>query len=339
MPRNIVLCAKCTWRVTIERRPLVILERFGGLGDLVCLLSSVNSLRAKHRSCWMVIICPPGTSPLAASAKLADAASDANSFFHWFITRNVWRPIKYRPLLPDEYRPARPQRLHLSEEFAAALNVTADPQTVHISATSPARKAVARRLAHANSDGRKIVVIHPGPTWPVREWPLSSWIQLVDMITAVLPVIVIQIGDDYDYLSGTRRPLHIAGAVNWVNQLTLMEMVALLERTAAFIGIDSGPLHIATVLGVPTIGLFGPIDARLRVHPRACTIVITGTADCLGCHHAASGPIHWRSGCPNEILCMRSIVPDRVFSAVRTLITERPEPSPKDADGRSTQII
>jgi ADP-heptose:LPS heptosyltransferase len=272
----------------------------------------------------MVIICPPGTSPLAVSTNLADAASDANSFFHWFITRSVWRPINYRPRLPDEFKPARPQRLHLSEEFAAALNVSSDPQTVHVSATSSARKAVARRLAYANPDGRKIVVIHPGPTWPVREWPLSSWTHLVDMITAALPVIVIQIGDDYDYLTRSQRPLHIAGAVNWVNHLTLMETVALLERTAAFIGIDSGPLHIATVLGVPTTGLFGPIDARLRVHPRARTIVVTGTADCLGCHHAASGPVHWRSGCPNDIVCMRSIVPEKVFCAIRALLTPKP---------------
>jgi heptosyltransferase-3 len=269
----------------------------------------------------MVIICPPGTSPLASSTGLADDAFDANSFFHWFITGRLWRPIIYRPRLPDEYKPARPQRLHLSEEFAAALNVSADPQTVHVSATSSARKAIAQRLAHANPDGQNIVVIHPGPTWPVREWPLPSWISLVDMITAAMPVLVIQIGDDYDYLTRSRRPLHIPGAVRWVNQLSLMETVALLERTAGFIGIDSGPLHIATTLGVPTIGLFGPIDARLRVHPRAHTVVVTGTADCLACHHAASGPVHWRSGCPNDIVCMRSILPETVFGAIRTLLS------------------
>ena len=36
----------------------------------------------------------------------------------------------------------------------------------------------------------------------------------------------------------------------------------LLRRAALVVGGDTGPIHVAAVLGVPTVGLYGPTDAR-----------------------------------------------------------------------------
>lgn len=41
-----------------------------------------------------------------------------------------------------------------------------------------------------------------------------------------------------------------------------MEMVALLRRARLVVGGDTGPIHIAAALGVPTLGLYGPTCAR-----------------------------------------------------------------------------
>lgn len=321
---NVAQCAKCIWQVKVKRKPLIVLERWGGIGDLICLLSAVKALREKHRSCWMVIISPPGTRELAASTALADAASDAHSFFQWFVTRWVWRAVHYGPLLPDEYHPPRARRRHLADEFASALCVSADQESVHVTPKPAERKFIARRLRSVNRDEHQIIVIHPGPTWLVREWPLNLWIDLTERMTAELPAIIIQIGGDYSYSKRTFRPAHVKHAIDWTNQLTLMQTVALLERAAAFVGIDSGPLHIATVLGVPAVALFGPTDGRLTVPPRANVQIITGAPTCLGCHHHASGPVHWRTGCPNNITCMQTISPANVLTALRkALISTR----------------
>jgi ADP-heptose:LPS heptosyltransferase len=106
-----------------------------------------------------------------------------------------------------------------------------------------------------------------------------------------------------------------------------LELVALLELANVYVGIDSGPLHIATTIGVPSIGLFGPTLAPLFLHPRASTKVITGSSKCIGCHHSSIGPIHWRTGCPNNIVCMEEITTEQVFCAVIKCLVEVESPS------------
>jgi heptosyltransferase-1 len=41
---------------------------------------------------------------------------------------------------------------------------------------------------------------------------------------------------------------------------TLSELMALARRSQVFIGGDTGPMHLAALLGVKTVALFGPTD-------------------------------------------------------------------------------
>jgi ADP-heptose:LPS heptosyltransferase len=112
----------------------------------------------------------------------------------------------------------------------------------------------------------------------------------------------------------------VPGAIDWINRLSIMETVALLEQSRLFLGIDSGPLHLATTLGIPTIGLFGPVMGSLRAHPRAPFTCLTANVPCLGCHHDPAGELHWRTGCPYDIRCMKLISVDDVFRAVTDVL-------------------
>jgi ADP-heptose:LPS heptosyltransferase len=38
----------------------------------------------------------------------------------------------------------------------------------------------------------------------------------------------------------------------------VLDLAALLRRSALFVGADSGPLHLAAALGTPVVGLYGP---------------------------------------------------------------------------------
>jgi ADP-heptose:LPS heptosyltransferase len=43
---------------------------------------------------------------------------------------------------------------------------------------------------------------------------------------------------------------------------SITEMIALFRRGSLVVGGDTGPVHVAAVLGVPTVGLYGPTSAR-----------------------------------------------------------------------------
>ena len=316
LPRNLGLAAQWLWNVKVRRKRLVLLVREGGLGDLACLLACVPGLRERHPNSWLVVISPPGCWKLVRSSQLADATADQGGFFHRFIEGLCARSSFYRPLLPDEYDPPRPQVLHLADEFARALGVTYELSRVRFKAPPRVRRRLARRLREANPRQRPVVVLHPGPTWPVREWPPHRWSELAELISAHTSALMVKIGTDFDSTHRLRPFPAIRDAVDWTNQLDVIETAALLEQASALVGIDSGPLHIAGVLRVPAVGLFGPIFGHLRIHPHARTIAVSGGVDCLGCHHAPTGHLHWRTGCPNDIACMQEITAKDVFAAV-----------------------
>jgi ADP-heptose:LPS heptosyltransferase len=43
-------------------------------------------------------------------------------------------------------------------------------------------------------------------------------------------------------------------------EMDLPELMALLRRAKFFVGADTGPLHLASALGTPVVGVYGPTD-------------------------------------------------------------------------------
>ncbi|MGB2337211.1 MAG: glycosyltransferase family 9 protein, partial [Alcanivorax sp.] len=50
------------------------------------------------------------------------------------------------------------------------------------------------------------------------------------------------------------------------DQLTLSELISLLQHSQGYVGNDSGPMHLAAACGIPVVALFGPTDEHIW-HP------------------------------------------------------------------------
>jgi len=314
---------RLVWRVGFCRRELLVIERRPpGIGDLICLFASVPGLRQRNPRAWVLFIVAPASQRLAQTIGLADAVTMADGVLDRVVRRLCPAKSFLRPALPDELQPARPRpRIHLADEFANHLGVNAQLDAVRLNPPPGTRFAIQKRLAKINPQVLPLVVVQPGPTWPVKSWPDASWLELGRGLAREFNVLVIQVGVDVDsFTREVRCVVRVPGSLDWVNQLDLVETSALLAGAHLFIGPDSGPIHLATTLGVPTIGLFGPTDGNCFVHPRAKTKILTGAVTCLGCHHAASGPLHWRTGCPFEIKCMQAITVESVLQTCRLML-------------------
>jgi len=51
-------------------------------------------------------------------------------------------------------------------------------------------------------------------------------------------------------------------AINLAGETSLGMLAALMERCSLFVTNDSGPSHVATAIGVPSVTVFGPADVR-----------------------------------------------------------------------------
>ncbi|OYW74772.1 MAG: hypothetical protein B7Z37_16390 [Verrucomicrobia bacterium 12-59-8] len=291
-----------------------IVERNGGLGDVLCLMPALAALRLRHPNIRLIVITSRALMPIVQLAQVADVVLPSGARGLAWLRKQIHPIFDCHALLADEQEPPQPRsRTHLMEEFARILGVSDQP-LVYPQFTAPANAftRVTALLQEEDLCHRSLVVIHSGPTWPVKQWPVQHWQALTNRLRNERGVEVIQAGLDGHPGDPAERTPRVPGAHDWVNRLSLIETAALLSQAKLFIGIDSGLLHLAQALRVPAIGLFGPTDPACFMPPDRVESGMTAALPCIGCHHHAKGPLHWRTGCPYQIQCMSDLGVDEV---------------------------
>lgn len=97
-----------------------------------------------------------------------------------------------------------------------------------------------------------LVGIHPGASVAEKRWPLERFREVAAATAGQPGVRVLAFAEPGGYGSELFTIPQVVGA-----QGTLRELIALVERCGLLVCNDSGPMHIAGALGVPTIAMFG----------------------------------------------------------------------------------
>jgi ADP-heptose:LPS heptosyltransferase len=97
-----------------------------------------------------------------------------------------------------------------------------------------------------------VIGIHPGASLVEKRWPLEGFRQVAIATTAQSGVKVLAFAEPSGYGAELFDIPGVVGA-----QVTLREMMALIEQSSLLVCNDSGPMHIAGALGVPTVAMFG----------------------------------------------------------------------------------
>ena len=91
---------------------------------------------------------------------------------------------------------------------------------------------------------------------------------------------------------------------------------AIIRRMQLMVSTDSGPRHLAAALGIPTIGLFGPIDPSWSANYQPGAVELRLDLPCSPCGSRICPLMHHR--------CMRDLSVSMVFAAVRRMLTAAP---------------
>jgi lipopolysaccharide heptosyltransferase I len=116
---------------------------------------------------------------------------------------------------------------------------------------------VSRRLS-----GR-LAVVNPGAGWPSKRWPAERFGEVARHLGQKHGVrsIAVWAGDEERNWAETIAEV-ASGYATLACDTTLGQLGALCRRAELFVGADTGPLHLAAAVGVPCIGLFGPMSAE-----------------------------------------------------------------------------
>jgi lipopolysaccharide heptosyltransferase II len=137
------------------------------------------------------------------------------------------------------------------------------PNRVEIFLSEEDRALVAVRLKALGISEAPLITIHPGAPWRPRAWRPERFAEVGRQLLARYDVHVLYVGaaedvDIRDRISALLPDRRAHFLFDW----RLTETAALIERSALFIGNDSGLAHIAAACGTPVIALYGPQDPR-----------------------------------------------------------------------------
>lgn len=129
------------------------------------------------------------------------------------------------------------------------------------------------------------IVLHPFSGWKYRNWKIDSYAQLINKIIEITQIKVVVIGSEEEKLIGERLKEKIKNKfkITTVFESELENVIHYLSNTILFIGNDSGPLHLASALGVQSIGLFGPAPPELTAPQKKENFYFYKKVECSPC--------------------------------------------------------
>jgi heptosyltransferase-2 len=121
----------------------------------------------------------------------------------------------------------------------------------HLGMELPPKEEAAQPNAECRMGNAKgVVVIHSGAAQPARVWPLERFGFLAQQLRGQgYAVEVVCDAGQREWWTGHGENARVAGRIG--------ELLAILEGAGLFVGSDSGPGHLAGILGIPTFTLFG----------------------------------------------------------------------------------
>ena len=106
-----------------------------------------------------------------------------------------------------------------------------------------------------------LVAIHPGSPVVLKRWRPERYAKLADWLVAQKRAKIIFVGVDAEMpIIAEIQALMREKSFNIAGKTSLTQLASILQLCQLFIGNDSGPMHLAAAVGIPTIGLYGPGD-------------------------------------------------------------------------------
>ena len=159
---------------------------------------------------------------------------------------------------------------------------------------------------------RPLIAIHPWTSskTPYKRWLPERYAQVADRFIAEMGATVMFTWgpDELNSVEAIRKKMNQASILGPKTE-SLTQLAEIFGRCDLYIGGDTGPMHIASLMGTPVVALFGPtypsVNAPIGPHR-----MVRKDVGCNPCREQSC----------EEVTCMRAITADEVFDAARDLL-------------------
>ncbi|WP_052891260.1 glycosyltransferase family 9 protein [Thermogemmatispora carboxidivorans] len=275
-------------RTDDKSRELLVI-RPGAIGDTLLTFPVLSALRATLPSTRLTLVGNAQVLPLARWLGVADAVEDyadlrwsalfaeggldhmglgprlrqAERVVCWLTDAEglVERNLREAGVTAVTVRPGRPPAgagVHVASYLAQTLGLVFDVARAVASCYRLPSAVLEQELPLFNAAP---LVIHPGSGSALKCWPASRFAAVVRWAWARdWPVLVLAGPADHGQLAALlgALPAPLPDTIKVLVDLPLLRVAAQIQRARCYLGNDSGLSHLAGLLGVPTVALFGP---------------------------------------------------------------------------------
>jgi heptosyltransferase II len=227
--------------------------------------------------------------------------------------RGHWRGWLLNQIVPKRRKPGPPGH-HSLRFLRIALECGADTSNsntlragVHDS-TSKVQIAVNRQPIK--------IGLCPGAEYgPAKRWLPERFAEAAEKISAQSSVQWILFGTTRDATVGEQIAVTLGDhCVNRLGQTTIDQLISELRECCLLLTNDTGTMHLAALLGVPVVAIFGSTEPRLTGP--------LGNGHIILRHHVECSPCFLRE-CPIDFRCMKAVSVQGVADAVLSILRKR----------------
>lgn len=167
---------------------------------------------------------------------------------------------------------------------------------------------------NSNFNSNELVFgIIPAGSWDSKRCTKNKWLEISNSLIQKFGCKILIIWGPGDESDSEYLQNNLDGNSILAPKSTLLQMAALISKCNAIISNDSGPMHIAAAIGIPTIGLFGPTNPRgHRPYSPKSDYVIKNDIECICCDKLI---------CPLNHECMTQLPASEVVSKLEKILS------------------
>ena len=185
-------------------------------------------------------------------------------------------------------------------------------------ATTPEHESLAESLLDrlGLTGKRPLIGMAPGAAYgPAKRWLPERFAAVADRLIRDEGASVLLFGSAGDRPAAASVVRNASVSLTDIaGQTDLREAIAVMARCDLFISNDSGLMHLAAALGVPTVAIFGSTNPLTTGPVGRHSVIVRQDVDCSPC---------LKTDCPTDFRCMKRITADSVLEAARSLLRGR----------------
>lgn len=210
--------------------------------------------------------------------------------------------------------PVGPPRHHAHSYLAIAERIGADTTAEKALVDHPEESAPVDLAAKKASGAPLRLGICPGAEYgAAKRWPEEKFAEVVNSVRESIDCEVFLFGSPNERPIGESLATQItSGCQNRIGETSIAELIEELKTCDALVTNDTGTMHLAAMLGVPTIAIFGstePLWTRPLGHGHR---VIRKHVECSPC---------FLRECPIDFRCMKELPPQKAVEAVLEVLS------------------